>query len=144
MIAEDRKMLVRRMFEDIWDRGSLAAVDELLSSDFVRHGPSSLEGDISGRGGFTQLVTMYRTAFPDLRVPIEQQVAEGDLVVTRWTAKGTHGGDLQGIAPTGRPINVQGVLIDRVAGGQIQEEWAVYDSLGLMQQVQAGAQPAAG
>ena len=137
MIADDIKTLVRSAFEDIWDHGSLAAVDELLSRDFVRHGPSSLEGDISGRDGFKQLVTMYRTAFPDLSVPIEQQVVEGDLVVTRWTARGTHGGDLQGIAPTGNRISVQGVLIDRIENGQIQEEWAVYDSLGLMQQVGA-------
>ena len=137
MIADDIKTVVRRAFEDIWDNGTLARVDEVLSSDFVRHGPTSLEGDIRGREGFKQLVTMYRTAFPDLKVPIEQQVVEGDLVVTRWTARGTHGGDLQGIAPTGKSIAVQGILIDRVSGGQIQEEWAVYDSLGLMQQVGA-------
>jgi steroid delta-isomerase-like uncharacterized protein len=137
MIAEDIKSLVRSALEDIWDTGNLSRVDAVLSSSFVRHGPSSLEGDISGRDGFKQLVTMYRTAFPDLKVPIEQQLVEGDLVVTRWTARGTHGGDLQGIAPTGKSIAVQGVLIDRVENGQIQEEWAVYDSLGLMQQVGA-------
>jgi steroid delta-isomerase-like uncharacterized protein len=138
MIAEDSKTLVRSAFEDIWDNGELARVDELFSSSFVRHGPTSLEGDISGREGFKQLVTMYRTAFPDLKVPIEQQVMEGNLVVTRWSGRGTHGGDLKGIAPTGRSINVQGVIIDRVENGQIQEEWAVYDSLGLMQQVGVG------
>ncbi len=142
MIAEDTRALVGRVFHDVWDAGRLDVADELLSPDFVRHGPPSLEGDLGGPDGFKQLVTMYRTAFPDLRVPIEQQVVQGDLVVTRWTAKGTHGGDLLGIAPTGKPINVPGVLIDRVAGGRIQEEWAVYDSLGLLQQV--GAQPAAG
>jgi steroid delta-isomerase-like uncharacterized protein len=135
MIAEDIKSLVRSALEDIWNSGSLARVDEVLSASFVRHGPSSLEGDISGRDGFKQLVTMYRTAFPDLKVPIEQQLVEGNVVVTRWTARGTHGGDLQGMAPTGKSIAVQGVLIDRVENGQIQEEWAVYDSLGLMQQV---------
>jgi steroid delta-isomerase-like uncharacterized protein len=142
MAGDENKGLVQRVFREIWDGGNLDRVDELFSGGFVRHGPTSLEGDIRGRDGFKQLVTMYRTAFPDLKVPVEEQVIEGDVVVTRWTARGTHGGDLQGIPPTGKPINVQGVLIDRVSGGQIQEEWAVYDSLGLMQQV--GAQPAAG
>jgi len=141
MIAEDNQTLVRSAFEDIWDNGTLARVDEVLSSSFVRHGPTSLEGDITGREGVKQLVTMYRTAFPDLKVPIEQQVVQGNLVVTRWTARGTHGGDLQGIPPSGKRIAVQGIVIDRIENGQIQEEWAVYDSLGLMQQV--GAQPAA-
>jgi steroid delta-isomerase-like uncharacterized protein len=142
MSGEDNKALVQRVFREVWDTGTLDRVDDLFGAQFVRHGPTSLEGDISGRDGFKQLVTMYRTAFPDLKVPIDQQVVEGDLVVTRWTARGTHGGDLQGIPPSGKAITVSGVLIDRVAGGQIQEEWAVYDSLGLMQQV--GAQPAAG
>ena len=139
MIAEEIKSLVRSALEDIWNSGSLSRVDEVLSTTFVRHGPTSLEGDISGRDGFKQLVTMYRTAFPDLQVPVEQQVVEGNVVVTRWTARGTHGGDLRGIPPSGKPIAVQGVLIDRVENGQIQEEWAVYDSLGLMQQVGVGA-----
>ena len=138
MIAEDNQTLVRSAFEDIWDNGTLARVDEVLRSSFVRHGPTSLEGDITGREGFKQLVTMYRTAFPDLTVPIEQQVVQGNLVVTRWTARGTHGGDLQGIPSSGKRIAVQGMLIDRIENGQIPAERAVYDSLGLMQQVGAG------
>jgi len=85
---------------------------------------------------------MYRSSYPDLVVPIEDQVAEGDKVVTRWTARGTHRGELMGTAPTGKQIVVPGVLIDRVVGGQIAEEWASYDALGMLQQI--GALPTLG
>ena len=142
MPGDENKAIVRRLLDEVWGRGDVGLVDRLLSSDFVRHGPNSLEGDVRGHDAFKQLVGMYRTAFPDLQVPAEQQVTDGDVVVTRWTARGTHEGDLVGLAPTGRPIAVAGVIIDRFSNGQIAEEWATYDSLGLLQQV--GAAPAVG
>ena len=142
MAGDDNKTIVQRLLDEVWGRGDLAQVEQIFSGSFVRHGPNSLEGEIQGRDGFRQLVTMYRTAFPDLQVPSEGQTAEGDIVVTRWTARGTHHGNLVGLAPTGRPITVAGVIIDRFSGGQIAEEWATYDSLGLLQQV--GAVPPVG
>ena len=142
MTGDENKATVRQVLEEVWGRGDVAQVERYFASELVRHGPQSLEGDVLGRDGFKQLVGMYRTAFPDLQVPFDDQVAEGDLVVTRWTARGTHQGELVGVAPTGRPISVAGVIIDRFSGGQIAEEWASYDSLGLLQQV--GAAPLAG
>ena len=142
MASQDSKDLVRRYFAEVWDRGDLDAIDRLFSPDFVRHGPALEGGDLRGLEGMKQLVRMYRGSFPDLEVPIEEQLAEGDVVVTRWTARGTHQGDLMGTAPTGRRATVPGVLIDRVAGGRIAEEWASYDALSMLQQL--GAIPAAG
>jgi predicted ester cyclase len=84
---------------------------------------------------------MYRTAFPDLQIPIEDVIAEGDRVVTRWTTRGTHQGELMGAAPTGNQLTVTGILIDRVSGGKIEEEWVDYDTLHLMQQIGAVPQP---
>ena len=78
---------------------------------------------------------MYRTAFPDMRITIEDQVAEGDKVVTRWTASGTHQGDLMGIDPTGRRATVTGITIDRISGGKVEETWTNFDAMGMMQQL---------
>jgi steroid delta-isomerase-like uncharacterized protein len=142
MAVQDNKELVRRYFEEIWDRGDLDAVDRLFSSDFVRHGPAMEGGDLRGPEGMKQLVRMYRTSFPDLKVPIDEQVAEGDVVVSRWTATGSHQGDLMGTPPSGKRATVPGVLIDRVAGGKIAEEWASYDGLSMLQQL--GVIPALG
>jgi predicted ester cyclase len=80
---------------------------------------------------------MYRSASPDLRVSIDDMIAEGDRVVTRWTARGTHQGELMGNAPTGNQMTVRGILVDRISGGKIEEEWADYDTLHLMQQIGA-------
>jgi predicted ester cyclase len=115
----------------------LDAIDQLFSPEFVRHGPALEGGDTRGLEGLKQLVRMYRGSFPDLSVPIDEQIAEGDIVVTRWTASGTQQGELLGMAPTGRPVTVPGILIDRVAGGRIAEEWASYDGLSMLQQLGA-------
>jgi predicted ester cyclase len=78
---------------------------------------------------------MYRSAFPDLHVEIEEQLAEGDLVATRWTATGTHEGDLMGIAPTGNRVTLPGMEIVRFSGGKLAEGWEGYDSMVMMQQL---------
>jgi steroid delta-isomerase-like uncharacterized protein len=134
-MSEENKALVRRYFEEIWDKGNLDLIDELFTTSFVRHGPTATEGDVRGLEGFRGLVSMYRSALPDLRIPIEDQIAEDDTVVTRWTARGTHQGELMGNAPTGNPATVTGILIDRISGGKIEEEWVDYDTLHLMQQI---------
>ncbi len=134
MSTQENKAIVRRLLEDIWSNGKLDVVDEIFTTNFVRHGPA-LEGEVSGREGFKRLVSMYRSTFPDLRTSLEDQVAEGALVVTRWTARGTHRGELMGTAPTGKSATITGVLINRVAGGKIEAEWAYYDALGMLQQL---------
>jgi steroid delta-isomerase-like uncharacterized protein len=80
---------------------------------------------------------MYRNAFPDVQLSIEDQVAEGDKVVTRWIGRGTHQGELMGVAPTGNQVRVDGMTISRIEDGKIIEEWEIYDALGMMQQLGA-------
>jgi|SRR5215203_976532 len=142
-MSEENEALVRRYFEEIWDKGNLELIDELFTTNFVRHGPVGTEGgEVRGLEGFKALVSSYRTGLPDLRIPIEDLIAEGDRVVTRWTAYGTHQGELLGNAPTGNQATVAGILIDRISGGKIEEEWVDYDTLHLIQQI--GAVPGAG
>ena len=141
-MSEENKALVRRYFEEIWDKGNLDLIDELFTTNFVRHGPTGTEGVVRGLEGFKGLVSMYRTAFPDLQIPIADVIAEGDRVVTRWMTRGTHQGELMGAAPTGNQASVTGILIDRSSGGKIEEEWVDYDTLHVMQEI--GAVPQQG
>jgi steroid delta-isomerase-like uncharacterized protein len=141
-MSEENEALVRRYFEEIWDNGNLELIDELFTTNFVRHGPVGTEGgEVRGLEGFKDLVSSYRTGLPDLRIPIEDLIAEGDRVVSRWTAYGTHQGELLGNAPTGNQASVTGILVDRVSGGKIEEEWVAYDTLHFMQQIGAGTVP---
>jgi steroid delta-isomerase-like uncharacterized protein len=133
--VQERAMTVQRLQDEVWGQGNLDAIDELFSPDFIRHGPDIEGGLIQGPDPFKQLVTMYRTALPDLKAPVEAQVVEGDTVVTRWTARATNQGPLLGTAPTGKPIQVGGVYIHRFEGGRIAEEWVYYDTLGFLQQL---------
>src|SRR5690242_5639577 len=96
----DNKELIVRCLDEVWSRGNLDALGQYFSPDVVRHGPPSTEGDRRGLDGMRQVVTMYRTAYPDLVVRPEQQLAEGDTVVTRWSASGTHRGEAMGLPPT--------------------------------------------
>lgn len=130
---EELKAISRRSIEDIWNAGNTDAVDDIYAADFVYHIVGSPE--IHGTEGFKQFVTMYLTAFPDLQFTIDDQIAEGDKVVTRWTATGTHNGELMGISPTGKSSTVMGISISRVAGGKIEEGWVNWDILGMLQQL---------
>lgn len=136
MSSEENKALVRRQFERIWNDGNLAVIDELYASSYTNHDPAD-PGQAPGPAGFTQRVGLYRNALPDLHLTIEDQVAEADMVVTRWTASGTHKGDLLGIPPTGKSVSVTGMLISRIEGGRFIEEWVNWDTLGLLRQVGA-------
>lgn len=89
----------------------------------------------SGSAGMKQFISMFRTAFPDLHSTVEDQVAEGGKVVTRWTARGTHRGSLMDIPATGKTVTMSGITINRLAGSKIVETWNTFDQLGLMQQL---------
>ena len=84
---------------------------------------------------------MYRTTFPDLQVTVDDLIAEGDQIVARWTARGTHRGELMGTAPTGKAATIMGIIIDRFAGGRIAEEWVHYDALSMLQQLGVSSVP---
>jgi steroid delta-isomerase-like uncharacterized protein len=139
MRGEELKAIARREVEEIFTAGDLAVVDELYAADYIGHDPTRPE-PIRGPAGVKEQVSGYRTAFPDLQLTADEIVAEGDLVVTRWTATGTHEGELFGVTPTGRQVTATGISIIRVAGGKIVEDWTSWDALGLMQQL--GALPA--
>ena len=133
MTAEENKQLARRAFEEIWNQGNVNAIDDLYAADQVSYG---LGIDVpAGTEGIKQFVSIYRTAYPDTHFTIEDQIAEGDKVVTRWSAIGTHRGELMGIAPTGKRVTVTGITINRIAGGKIVETWNNFDALGQLQQL---------
>lgn len=135
------KEIIRRVVDGVWRDRNLAVVDELIAQDYVGHDPTQTE-PIQGRDGFKQWVGMYHSAFEDATVTIDDQIAEGDQVVTRWTGRGTHTGELMGIAPTGKEVTVSGMTISRLAGGKIAEEWELMDALGMLVQLGAVPQPA--
>ncbi len=136
MQPEENKAVVRRFLEEIFNEGNLDVADELFAPDYVLHDPAAPE-EVRGPEGIKQYVGMYRSAYPDTHFTIEDQIAEGDKVVTRWTGQGTHEGELMGIPPSGNRVTVTGILLDRVSGGKIEEGWVNYDALGMMQQIGA-------
>jgi steroid delta-isomerase-like uncharacterized protein len=132
-MPEENKAIVRRSFEEVWNQGKLVAADEIYDASFVAHG---LGVELPpGPEGFKQFVSVYRSAFPDLHFTIEDQFAEGDRVVVRWTARGTHKGELMGIPATGKPVVVTGIDIYHIHSGKAVESWANWDALGMMQQL---------
>jgi steroid delta-isomerase-like uncharacterized protein len=136
---EANKKTAKRIFEDGFNKGRFEVADELIHDDALGHDPA-LPEPTRGPEGFKESVRGYREAFPDLHVSIDEQVAEGDFVATRWTARGTHKGELFGIAPTGKESIVTGITIDRFKDGKIAESHTNWDTLGLLQQI--GAIPA--
>jgi len=133
-MSEQNKTIVRRLFEEVWNKGNQVVVDELFAPTYSHHDPSSPD---LGQGPQSEKrrVTLYRTAFPDLHFKVEDVIAEGETVVARYSARGTHKGDLNGIAPTGKQINVTGMSVTRFANGKITEGWVNWDALSLMQQL---------
>jgi steroid delta-isomerase-like uncharacterized protein len=135
-MLEENKALARRFAEDILNPGNVDTVEEVYSPDYVGHDPAMPE-DVRGAEGAKEFYGMYINAFPDAEITIEDQVAEGDKVVTRWTARGTHQGELLGVPPSGNRVEVTGITVSGIEGGKIVEEWDNYDALGMMQQIGA-------
>jgi len=131
--TEANKAIQRRVLAEIWNQKNLDLTDELYAPDFVFHDPA--ESGIAGPEGYKQFVTMYTTAFPDLQFTVDEQIASGDKVTTRWTATGTHKGDLMGIPPTGVHATTIGISTVRIVDGRVVEEVANWDALGQMQQL---------
>jgi steroid delta-isomerase-like uncharacterized protein len=134
-MSEENKALVRRWFAAV-DKGNEHIVDDLIAVDYIDHNPP-LPDMAPGREGVKQANALLRAAFPDARHTIEDQIAEGDKVVTRVTARATFQGEILGIPPNGKLITIEGISIHRIAGGQFVEHWAVADNLSLYQQLGA-------
>ena len=136
----DKNKAVARAVFDVFNGADPAELDDVVAPDAVDHDPYNPFRE-EGREGLKKVIAMYREAFPDLEFTIEDQIAEGERVVTRWTARGTHTGDLWGIPGTGKEVTVTGTSIDRIKDDRIVESWSNWDALGLMQQL--GVVPAA-
>ncbi len=139
MSTEENKALVRRFYEDVFNQRHLAVVDEICTSDHLFHNPPTT---LHGREEFKQLLSLYITAFPDARFTVEDEIAEGDKVTSRYTFRGTHQSELMGIPPTGKQVTVTGMIINRIVNGQSAEGWLNFDAVGMLQQL--GALPAMG
>jgi steroid delta-isomerase-like uncharacterized protein len=140
-MSDQNKEIDCRLIEEVWNRGNFDIVDELVASDFIGHS-SVPEKETHGPEGVRQFYMALREAFPDIHFTIEDQVAEGDRVVTRWTAEATQTGEFQGIPPTGNHGTITGITIDRIAGGKLVECWTEIDELGLLRQLGVVPAPA--
>jgi predicted ester cyclase len=138
MSAEENKALVRRWFGEL-DRRNLAIIDELLPVDYIDHNPP-LPDLPPGREGVRQSSLTLAAAFPDAVHTIDDQMAEGDKVMTRMTVRATFLGECLGFQPTGKVVQVSGMAVHRVAGGKLVEHWAHMDMAGFMQQIGAAAE----
>lgn len=134
MSTEANKAVVRRMFEEAWNRGDLDVVDELLAADARDHRDPDVP---SFPDHLKEMIILHRRAFPDLRYTVEDLIAEGDKVACRLTLTGTHRGTFRGIPPTGRTIAVEQIHIVRVVEGKGREHWAALELLDLLRQLGA-------
>lgn len=134
MSIEQNKATARRWSEELWGRGNLAVADEIIAPDYIRHDP----GDpfpARGPGDVKRIVTMLRTMLPDFRIEVEAMVAEGDMVVSRYTATATDTNGYMGMPATGKSIRTPAIQIFRFANGKIVESWAARDDLGTLRQL---------
>jgi steroid delta-isomerase-like uncharacterized protein len=135
-MSEENKALVRRWFEEVWNRGRAEAIDELFAEDGVAHGLAGERGrELRGPGGFRPFHESFRAAFPDIEVVVEDAVAEGDMVAARCSVRGTHRSPALGFAATNRPVEFEGVAIVRIRGGQIVEAWNFFDFMSMYRQL---------
>ncbi len=140
MSTKENKELVRRFYDEVFNKKNLMAIDEFLDPHIIEHAlPPGLPG---GNAGSRQFIGMYLAAFPDLHLTAEDLIAEGDKVAARLTLRGTHKGELMGVPPTGKQVTLTGIQIVRTADGRIAENWINLDALGMLQQL--GVIPAPG
>ena len=140
MSTEENKALVRRFYEEVFNKKNLAGLNAFVDPQIIEHAlPPGLS---AGSEGTRQFIGMYLAAFPDLHLTAEDMVAEGDEVAARFTMRGTHRGEFMGIPPTGKQVTMTGIQIVRIAGGRIAENWVNLDALGMLQQL--GVIPAMG
>jgi predicted ester cyclase len=136
MTLEQNKALARRELEELWSEGHLAVADEIFAPNFVSHQHSRPDAqDVHGLEAYKAFVGQVHEAFPDLHYVLEDQIAEGDKVMTRNVASGTHKGWLMGIEPTNKRAQWAGISIDRIEHGKIVENWVSWDMMGMLQQL---------
>jgi steroid delta-isomerase-like uncharacterized protein len=140
VMSEANLATSRRVLDEAFNQGDLSVVNEVSAPDPVSHDPA-MPDDLHGAEAIKQMINMYRSAFPDLKITVDDTVVQDDKVVLRWTSEGTHRGELMGLAPTGVHVSVTGMSIDRFVDGKIAESWSNWDTLGLMRQLGAAPMP---
>lgn len=133
MPTEDNKTIARRLLEEAWNKGNLKVLEQYVAPNAQQHDPNNPIAP--GPEGLKQVVSLYKSAMPDLHFKIEQEIAEGDYVVSRITASGTQTGALPGIPATGKKTTVSGIVIGRFKDGKQVEGWSIFDQLGMLQQL---------
>lgn len=138
------KAVVRRFYEEVWDRGNTDVASEIFADDYVRHDLRPTQAS-PGAAGQAKVAADFRAAFPDLSFRVDLIVGEDDLVAARWVASGTHTGTWGDVTPSGKAVTFHGVNFFRLRDGKVVEIWNHRDDLGLMQQtgasIYAGAAP---
>jgi steroid delta-isomerase-like uncharacterized protein len=141
-MSEQNKENMRRVLEEAFGQGKVEVIDEVLDPNFVCWDPNSESGEIRGADTIKGEIEYFHNAVPDLTYTVEDQVVEGDKVVSRYTVSGTHQGEFFGVPGTGKRIEMTGINIDRFdENGKLIEEWPEYDLLGAMQQMGAISEP---
>jgi len=134
-VSEQNMGVVRRWFEEVWNQGRQASIEELFPAGSVAHGLGDSEQDVHGPDEFKPFVANIRGALPDTHISIDDIFSDGDRVAVRVTLKGTHTGPGLGVLPTGRKVSIQGIIIVRLVDGRIVEGWNSYDQLGMLRQI---------
>jgi len=139
-MSEQNKTVVRRLFDELWNKGNLQVADEIFAPTYQHHDDSTPD---LGKGPESEKkrVNLYRNAFHDLRLNMEDLIADGEIVVARWSCRGVHKGELNGIAPTGKQVAITGVTIVHFTNGKIVEGFVNWDALGLMRQLGVVPEP---
>ena len=137
-MSEESKALVRRWFDEVWNKGRVDAISEMLADDGIVHGLSEdASQPLRGPSGFLPFHAQFREAFPNIEVSVEDQIAEGEMVATRCSVRGKHAGDSLGFAATGSPVEFTGVAITRIKDGKIVEAWNNFDFMKMYKQLGA-------
>ena len=136
-MSESNKATARRWFEEVWNQGRKETIHELFAGEGVAHGLGDSEADVVGPAQFEIFAGNLRGALPDLNITVDDILSEGDSLAIRVTLRGKHTGHGLGVEPTGRKVNIQGIIIARLRNGQLIEAWNSYDQLGLLRQIGA-------
>jgi steroid delta-isomerase-like uncharacterized protein len=137
-VSEENKENMRRVLEEAFGQGRVEVVDEVLHSNFVCWDPNSESGEIRGADTIKSEIEYFRNAVPDLTYTVDDQIVEGNMVVSRYTVSGTHQGEFFGVPGSGKRIEMTAINIDRFdESGKLVEEWVEYDLLGAMRKIGA-------
>lgn len=137
-MAEEYQSFMHRWFEEVWNRQCEEAIDEMCTEDVVANGLTDAEGNtIRGRDAYKNLFRAFTSAYPDLKITVEDTVSEGDKIAARCRVTGTHTGEGLGLAPTNQPLEFTGMTIVRIEDGKIAEAWNEFDFMKMYSQLGA-------